>query len=57
MYIAAVVTIYFHTITIDYDARLDAYICHIGNITHGMVVHCIAASEHKIDRIRSPTRL
>ena len=57
MNIAVAVTIYFHTIVTDYDARLDAYICHIGNVTHGMVIDCGAASEHKINRIRSPTRL
>ena len=57
MNIAVAVAIYFHTIITDYDARLDAYISHIGNVTHGMDSNCGAASDYKIDRIRTPMRL
>ena len=32
------VPIYFHTIVSDVHARLDAYICHIGNVAHRLVI-------------------
>lgn len=54
---AVAASIYFHTIATDVDARQDAYICHIDNVAHGLVIDCVAASEHKTNRIRSPTML
>jgi len=38
MKVALAVAIYFHTIIINYNARLEAYICHTGSVTHGMVI-------------------
>ena len=54
---AVAVPIHFHTIATDVDVRLDAYICHIDNVAHGLVIDCVAASEHNTNRIRSATRL
>ena len=51
------VPIYFHTIVGDVHARLDAYICHIGNVTHGVVIDWCSPGKLKISTIRSPTRL
>ena len=57
MNIAEAVTIYFHTIVNDYDARLEAYICHTGSVAYGMVIEGGALVQAKFCRIRSPTML
>ena len=57
MNIAVAVTIYFHTIATDYDARLEAYICHTGSVAHGMVLEGGALVQAKVGRNRSPTML
>ena len=53
MNIAVSVTIYFHTIVTDYDARLEAYICHTGSVADGMVIEGGALVQAKFCRIRS----
>ena len=53
MNIALAVTIYFHTIITDYDARLEAYICHNGSVAHGMVIEGGALVQAKFCRTRS----
>ena len=46
------VPILFHTIITDYDARLDAHICHNSTPAHGMVMEGDAPVQTKSGRIR-----